>query len=320
MLDQIDYTSMTREQSKQWSKSIVDRLMSRDEGQVKEAAIDMTDYLRPNNYEQSFASKILTPTSWNEAERTKALDSDHPMIMIEIEPDTAGAEQVDFGNLAETFYPYGKRVVMSLTEVATQRIVKNVIELAAYEYNFRTVLTDLLSLQLAYIKDQKLLATADKCMSTTPLLYTGVANDVNVGASWNYGTWQRQLNVMRSTPNAIEPATCLFNHLMIGLMKDQIRQDFAASEIAAQVFRDGDMEITMPGDSLQMISTIKKKLVPQGHYYFFGPENQLGRYVYMYEPTMLVENRGLKISFEIFEVFGMMIINQAAVSKSRFSL
>ena len=51
-----------------------------------------------------------------------------------------------------------------------------------------------------------------------------------------------------------------------------------------------------------MISTIKKKLVANNEYFFFN-ENQLGRYIYMYEPTMLVENKGLKISFEIYEVF-----------------
>lgn len=321
MNNTLDYTKMTREQSEQWSKAIVERLQSGDPGQIKEAAINMTDYLRPNNYEQSFASQILTPTSWDEAERIKALDSDQPMVMIEIEPDTAGAEQVDFGHMAETFYPYGKRVTMSLTPVHTQRIVKNVIELGAYSYNFRTVLTDLLSLQLAFIKDKQMLQAAQRCLAPVgvPNAYTSVPNNVLAGTTWSYGSWQRQLNVMRSTPNSLEPATCLFNHLMIGLMKDQIRQDFHSTAIAEQIFRSGNAEISMPGDGLKMISTIKKKLVLNNEYYFFTNENQLGRYIYMYEPTMLVDNKGLKVSFEIYEVFGMMFINQAGVSKSLFS-
>lgn len=323
MNETLDYTRMTREQSNQWSKAIVDRLQSGDPGQIKEAAINMTDYLRPNNYEQSFASQILTPTSWDEAERIKALDSDQPMVMIEIEPDTAGAEQVDFGHMAETFYPYGKRLTMSLGEVHTQRIVKHVIELGAYAYNFRTVLTDLLSLQLAFMKDKQMLDAAKKCLAPvgTPNAYTNVANNINVGAPWSYESWQDQLNIMRSTPNSLEPATCLFNHLMIGKMKAGLLKgaaNFSATSVAEQIFKSGNAEITMPGDGLKMISTIKKKLIGNNEYFFFTNENQLGRYIYMYEPTMLVENKGLKISFEIYEVFGMMFINQAGISRSLF--
>ena len=82
MNETLDYTRMTREQSNQWSKAIVDRLQSGDPGQIKEAAINMTDYLRPNNYEQLLASQILT----NQLGRSRAnqgSDSDRPMQMIE---------------------------------------------------------------------------------------------------------------------------------------------------------------------------------------------------------------------------------------------
>jgi len=318
MNDTLDYTRMTREQSQQWSKAIVERLQTQDPGQIKEAAISMTDYLRPNNYEQSFASQILTPTNWTEADQTKALDTDQPLCMIELEPDTAGATQVDFGDMPETFYPYGRRMTMSLGEVQTQRIVKNVIELQSYAYTFRTVLTDLLSLQLAFVKDKAILAATEKMLAPAGVnnTYTGVPNHINVGLAWDYDTWQDQLNVMRATPNSLEPATCLFSHLQLARMKAKLKDDFAGTAIAEQIFRSGNAEIVMPGDGLRMISTIKKKLVARNHYYFYTNENQLGRYYYMYEPTMLVDNEGLKISFSIYEVFGMAFINQAGVSKS----
>lgn len=317
----IDYVNMTREQSRAWSSDIVERLMEQDESSTKQAALSINEYLRPANYEHSFASKVLTPGPFNEEERTLALDTDQPIVLIEIEPDSAGAEQVDFGDLAETFYPYGRRVPMAMRQLSTQRVTKNVIELGAYRYNFRTVLTDLLSLRLAFLRDQGLLRATERCLAPAgaPLLYTGQMNHVTVGAAWSYGTWQRAINVMRSQPNAIEPATCLFSHTMIALMKDQLRQDFAGSTVAADIFNSGQAEIKMPGDGLQMIATIKQTLVPKNHYYFFGPENQLGRYIQMIEPTMLVENRGLKVSFQLYEVLGMLLINQAAVSKSVYN-
>ena len=67
-----------------------------------------------------------------------------------------------------------------------------------------------------------------------------------------------------------------------------------------------------------MISTIKQALVPKNQFFFYGPENQTGRYIQMIEPTMLVENRGLKVSFQLYEYLGILLVNQAAISKSNY--
>ena len=322
MLNQdIDYLNMDREQSRAWSENIVNLLTEQDEGSTKQAAIGINDYLRPSNYEKSFAAQIFTPGPFVEEERTLALDHDQPVCLIEIEPDSAGAEQVDFGDMAETFYPYGKRVPMTMRLLQTQRVTKNVIELGAYRYNFRTVLTDLLSLRLAFLRDEGLMRATNRCLSghNVPLLYTGKPNTVTTGVAFSYGQFQRALNVMRSQPNAIEPATMLYSHTMIALMKDQWRIDFAGTTVAADMFRAGQSDLTMPGENVKMISSIKQTLVPKNEFFFYGPENQTGKYIQMIEPTMLVENRGLKVSFQLYEYLGILLINQAAISKSTYN-
>jgi hypothetical protein len=317
-----DPLNMSHEETRAWSSHVVGLLEENSESSRKEASLSMTDYLRPSNYEASFAAKILTPGGFDQSEIVPALNHDQPQIFIEIEPDSAGAQAVDFGSLAETFYPYGKRAAMTFQRVQTQRIVKDVTELGSYRYNFRTVLTDLLSLKLAFLRDARLLAATDKCISTvnTVLPYTGKTNHTNAGADWSFHTWQRSLNVMRGQPNAIETATVLCSHLMIAYMKSQLVKDMPGTQIVVDIFRNGMSELNMEGDNVKIIASNKQTLVPVGRFYHYGPENQLGRYVQMIEPTMLVENRGLKVSFELYEMLGMMLINQAAISRTNYTI
>lgn len=314
-----DPLNMTHEDSRAWSSHVVGLLEENSESTRKEAALSMTDYLRPTNYEASFATKILTPGSFDQSEVVPALHHDQPQIYIEIEPDSAGAVAVDFGNLAETFYPYGKRAAMTFQRVQTQRVTKDVTELGSYRYNFRTVMTDLLSLKLAYMRDARLLRATDACISPvdTPLAYTGRTNRTAPG-SWDYKTWQLSLNVMRGQPNAIETATVLFSHMMLAHMKVALVKDMAGTQVVTDIFRNGLAELNMEGDNVKLIATNKRTLVDIGTYYYYGPENQLGRYVQMIEPTMLVENRGLKVSFELYEMLGMILINQAAIARADF--
>jgi len=316
-----DPLNMTREETRQWSSQMVDYLSDVDGPGRKQAALSMTDYLRPTNREASFVSKFLTPGGFDETERHRSTDFEGPQIMIDIEPDSAGAEVVDFGSMAETFTPFGKRVIMRFQQVQTQRIVKNVIELEDYRYNFRTVLTDLLSLRLAFLRDARFIRATQKCLSPTgtPLAYTGKVNNAAISTPWGYHTWQRFQNLMREQPNAIEPTGCLFSHGMIALMKSQLVIEFPGTQVATDIFRSGMTELRMEGDNVKMVATNKTTLVPKGTFYLYGAENRLGRYVQYKEPTMLVENRGLRVSMELYEILGIALINQAAIAGSTFT-
>lgn len=316
-----DPLAMTREDTRAWSSEVTELLMENSETSRKEAAISMTDYVRPVNRESAFCNKIFTPGPFDESERWQSLDHDQPQILIEIEPESAGAIPVDFGSTADTVYLYGKRVPMAFQKVETRRVTKDVHELAAYKYNFRTVVTDLMSLKLAFIRDERFMRATNQCLGPedSNLDYTGRPNHVAVGGPWNYENWQKSFNVMRGQPNAIEPATVLFNHLNIAHMKSELVKDFLGGETADTIFRTGMTELKMEGDNVKMISSNKRTLIPDGSYFYYGPENQTGRYVQLTEPTMLVENRGTKVSFQLYELYGMVFVNQAAVSRSNYT-
>lgn len=309
--------------AREWSSEVVDRWLSSDEEEQKVAAMSMEDYVRHSNYEMSFTNQIFSNTPFKQEELVPKLDTDQPIIMIEIEPDSAGAVQVDLdGDLAETFTPYGRRVEMTFQEIVTQRITKSQPELMAYRYNFRTVLTDLMALRMSYVKDSAFMRGSDACLapSGTNLLYTGKPNNYSWGNGnyWSYERFMRSQNLMRHHENSIEPATCLYNHLMLAAMNTQLRVDFAGTTVAVDMFTKTNAEFNIPNFAGKMISTIKKNLVTTGKYYFYGPENQVGRFTQMIDPTMSVENRKLRISFQMYEIWGLLFINQAGVAGTTF--
>lgn len=318
----IDFCDMTVEQSRAWSQQVVDQLMADDDTATKQAAMSMTDYVRPTNREMSFCQSVLSPAPWDENERVPAPDHDHPMIYIEVEPEAPGGQMVDFGYTPNTFYPFGKRMPLTITLVRTDRIVKEVIELGAYKYNFRTVLTDLMSLQLAALKDSRFMQAVAGCLGSanTNLPLTGKPNYLTTNSALTYAHWLDFLDIMRRQPNKLEPAIVLINQLEISSFKTMLATTFTGTELAADMWRNGFASFELKGDNVKLVATIKDALVAKDEYYAFSAENRLGRCTVMYEPTMLVKNEGLKISFSQYEALGMSIVNYAAIAKKKFNV
>lgn len=315
-----DLANMTEEQDRAWNSEIVGLLEERSESSNKTAAAMADDYVRLFNYENRFCNSLVEPKTVDANEIIPALDHDHPMIYIELQPDSAGAVTVDFGSSPTDFYPYGRRVPMVFQQVETQRIVKNVIELASYRYNFRTVLTELLTLKLAALADARWMRATNKCLAPMDAVmpWTGVANFRSMNGQLDYDSWNRAKNIMLEAPNKLVPTMALLNSLHLAHFKSMVAAQFgSAGEVISKLFRDGWTDQQF--DNMQMIATTKDTLVPVGDITFYADEASLGRNRQYQEPTMMVKNEGTEISFYLYEVLAMLIVNQAAVARARWT-
>lgn len=313
-----DLSNMTEEQSSAWSAELVGLLEDRSDSSSKKAAAMADDYVRLFNYENRFCNAIVEPKPVDQSEIIPALTHDQPMIYIELQPDSAGAVTVDFGSSPADFYPYGRRVPMVFQQVETQRIVKNVIELASYRYNFRTVLTELLTLKLAALADARWMRATAACLAPidTVMPWTGVANYRSMNSQIDYDSWNRAKNIMLEAPNKLVPSMALLNSLQLAHFKSMTAAQFQGTEIVADLFRNG--WVNMSFDNTEMIATTKDAIVPVGDITFYADEASLGRNRQYQEPTMLVKNEGTEIQFWLYEVLGMIIVNQAAVARARW--
>lgn len=320
-LDNVNPMDMNPEQAKAWSSRVVGLLEAGDEDSLKTAMMDMEDYVRPFNREMDFVNRILEPTPWDESERVPSLDHDHPQLYIEIEPASPGAMMVDFGYQTNTFYPYGQRMPLVIQQVQTERVIKEITELGAYRYKFRQALTDLMSLQLAALRDARFMNAVGGMLGTvnTALPYSGKPNNTAPGAALSYPGWLNFMDVMLEHPNKLTTATVLCNTLSLKYIRAVIAQTFQGTELAASVFTKSFEEIYLQGDNVKIIATIKDQLVAKSEYFGFAAQNRLGRYVQMHEPTMFVKNEGMHISFSQFESLGIGLVNPTAISKTVFT-
>ena len=317
----IDPTNMTPEDARAWSAHIVGLIEDNSPGSIKEAEMSMNEYIRPFNREMDFSNRIITPTPWNESERVPGLDHDHPMMYIEIEPSSPGAMSIDYGYNGNTFYPYGQRMPMVIQQMKTETVVKEITELASYRYKFRQALTDLASLQLAAHRDSRFMKATRDLLSApgVPLVYSGKTNNVDYGANLDYNSWLKFLDQTMQHVNKLKTATVLINTLSIKWLRAVIAYTFQGTDVAADVWRKAFEEVYLQGDNVKIIATIKDSLVAENEYLGYAAENRLGRYVQYYEPTMVVKNEGLHISFYQYEALGMGIVNPTGVTRAAFN-
>lgn len=317
----IDPTNMSPADAKAWSEHVVGLLEDGSESSIKEAKMSMEEYIRPFNREMDFCNRILTPTPWDESERVPSLTHDHPMLYVEVEPASPGAMMVDFGYNVDTFYPYGKRVPLVIQQQMTERVIKEVTELASYRYKFRQAITDLSSLQLAAQRDARFMTATRSLLSApnTALPWSGRTNNVNYGQNLDYPSWLKFMDIPMTHPNKLKTACILINTLSIKWIRTFVAYTFQGTEVAANVWRKAFEEFYLEGDNVKVIATIKDSLVAENEYFGYAAENRLGRYVQYYEPTMVVKNEGLHISFWQYEALGMIIVNPTGISLGTFN-
>lgn len=311
----MNYENMTPEESKAFCEHVTGLLTSGDDSSIKQAEMTMTEYIRPTNREMDFCHRFLTPTPFDPAEQVYSDQHDHVEILVEIEPSSPGAMVVDIGYQPNTFYPYGRRAKLRMQQQQTERVVKDITELANYRYRLRQALTDLQSLQLATFRDARLLNACRTLYNTAgvPLVYSGAPNNVDYGANLDYATWLRFMDITMGHPNKLVTASVLVNQLTLKYIKLMIAHEFQGSDLAADMWRSGQGEITLP-DGTKLVATIKN-LVAENEYLGFAAENRLGRYVQYKAPTMIVKNEGTNISFYQWESYGMLIVNPTGVSR-----
>lgn len=317
----INPTEMTPEQSKAWSANVIGLLEDGSDASVKQASISMDEYVRPFNREMDFVNRIIEPEGWDENDRVPALDHDHPMMYVEVEPASPGAMMIDFGYQANTFYPSGQRMPLVIQQVQTERVIKEIIELGAYRYRFRQALTDLQSLQLAALRDKRFMDGVRAMLGDVGvnLPYSGKPNNVDYGQNLDYPSWLKFTDQMEEHPNKLKTATVLCNSLSLKYIRGMLVGTFTGTQLAEDVWKKSFEEIFLENQGITIIATIKDALVAKSEYFGFAAQNRLGKYVQMMEPTMHVKNEGMHISFSQIEALGMALVNPTGLGRGVFS-
>ena len=303
---------------KEQSERITDMLMSDDPAFHKEAAMDLTDYTRIRNREGSLVQNIIEPSPFDRNRLVKQLDSDQPVMYFEYEIDSPFAYQVDYGTAPVSYIARGRRYWVSFQTVTTPVTRFDILELQTWDQDIRAIMADNKTRDLIALRDYRFIQACRDIVGPAGVTLPWVGKPMNValGSTITHSSFARAKNHLRDTEFSIEPSKVLMNHLHKVDFDVLTVEELPGTDRAVSIAFKGFSEAEYSG--MQLMFTIKKRLIPNGETWWFGPQEYLGRYVQWIPPTMDVKKDGMEIKFKLFEVFGITIAHPGALGRQEY--
>jgi hypothetical protein len=122
--------------------NIVREIDATHEGEIKNASAAGTEMLRLRIREEGFTRRIIPPKQVRNEDLDRAIDTDRPVMIEDMENDQPGAMSLPFGaGMDATFY-YGLKYQCVFNEITTPEFTKDINELRTYKHDIRQLVTD----------------------------------------------------------------------------------------------------------------------------------------------------------------------------------
>lgn len=297
--------------------SFIDRL---DAGHTKEASNALSTFTRQRLRETGFARKIFTPQAVVAADLDRDYD-ETPRILVEQEPDSTAASFGLHGR-PEINYWSAKRYPVFFHKVSSPDFRKTKAEIMTYKHNIQQILQENSIKDMQEQEDGTLVQRLTDIANNTASGNPGVQDYVPEG--FGIRTLMDLLKVL--SKGLQKPGRILMNHsTYLSLLSRQAR--IVGSDVAGNHFKGGDMTHFY---GFEIITTIKHNLLsttpdadindPEygDRIFVFAPENYLGQFFSLIEPTVFVKTEADVIEFQTYELVGLGIGNTKGFAIGKF--
>lgn len=278
-----------------------------DAGQVKEAEVAGSAFIRTELRQESAFREIITPVTLQDDELDRRDDTDQPVKIVEKEPDSY-AMIVPFYGTADRGLIKGPRYTVYFGKVESKRWRKSKAELMTYQNDIRKILSDNSVKDMAKQEDLKAIQTVDTILAGAP-------SQVVPAPAWNATAFklgiQNMLNRKQPIGKLHMTDACLANALDLPFT--------AVGDVASKHYNDGiKNEKSLWG--YPVVSTIHNDIVT-GHngstdsVYVFAPENWLGNFFLLQDATLYIEQKADIIQFFSYELLGIGFGNTRAMTR-----
>ena len=137
------------------NETLLKCLTSNDSAVRKEAADMVSDYLRLKNREDGFARKILPPQTITSANLDRQVDTPDPVVVIDMEADSAGAQTIPFGTGPMSVNIEAGRYAVFLRRVISKRYQSDVARLLTWNMDIRQMLKDFLLKDYTFMENME---------------------------------------------------------------------------------------------------------------------------------------------------------------------
>lgn len=282
------------------NQSFIDKI---DQGLVKEAGAAMSAFVRQKLRETGFTRKILTPQMITASDLDRGLD-DQPRVIIEKEPDSVAATMSLSGQPTVRYFK-GSRYEVPFYKIQSERFVKSKFELATYRTDIRNILQENSVKDVQKQEDENFFAGLKE-------IQKGARGSEFVTTTGARITDRVMSLVQTLVKDHQKPGKILMSHsLYLQMLREPATQ--LGDAVASKHFNTGSMDSFY---GFEIVTTIKGDILSSVEgdnlgdiVAVFAPEEYLGQFYSLQEPTVFLEAKADMIEFQIYESIGIGIGN-----------
>ncbi len=304
------------------NNAFIDKL---DQGMTKEAGSAMSTFVRQRLREDGFTRKIFTPMMVTASDLDRGLD-DQPRVIIEKEPDSVAAT-LTLSGTGELRYFRGNRYEVGFYKIESNEFTKSKFELATYKTDIRHILQENSVKDIQKIEDGNLITGLGNIFRTRTTDFAENPTNGYLTSTSLDGTTvvDRLMQLIQFLVDDFQkPGKLLISHqLYLAVLREPATQ--LGDGFATKAFADGvinnfygfEIVTTNKSDILSSSyltdGTLGTTRATKGDIAIaFAPENYLGQFYSMQEPTVFLKSEADMISFKTYEHIGIGIGNTQA--------
>lgn len=295
-----------------------DNISSDNPAIVKNAEDAVNAFIRMKMREDGFWRKIIPPISISNSDLDRQVDTDKPTIVLDKEPNSPAAVSVPYATQPFARYIRAPRFRVMFDRIMTPKFTKDVDELRTYDMDIRQILSDNAVKDMLAEEDGKAIATIDTILGSADSVVpeTGSVQYKTISGGISRDSVNDALKILPSTPAHLETATVLVNNITI---KDVQKwgYDEIGGDLSEEILRNGFAERNLL--NCRWIVTIKNRLVPNNHMYFFAEPKFLGKFFVLQDTSMHIKREAFMLEFYAYESIGSAIANIAGVGHAVFN-
>lgn len=273
----------------------------KQDGPVKAAAA-LTEYVRMEIREESFARRILGSQPITPLELDKQEKGDTPIKIVELEPDSQAYALTFDGKPPERWFK-GSSYTVYFAHYRTEAWRGTEGKLATYKSPIKKIIHDNQLLDIAKREDKTLIDGVEVIIAATGKSYSATGG-------WTATEFAK--GCKQITKDKLRVGGVLMNESNYNEMAAWPATQVGGKR-ATESHESGWTHKDLMGKGL--ITTVKEDLIPDGTIYFFAAPEYLGKHYVLNDLRVYFEHKGPDIMFFTWADIGMGIGNTKAVAK-----
>lgn len=277
-------------------------------GQIKTAQEAADQFLRIRVREDGVARKILPPIAVTSSDFTPQVDTDQPVMVVEKEPASPGALVLAFGDMTPpAFYIQGRKFRVVFYRISSRTMRKDEAELKTYRQDIRQLLAELIVKDLSWAEDAEFIRACNTLLGGSAgatNLISGLVQWRTIAGGVSRVTLGDAFKYTFDPPSRIPVRTILTNGASAYELWKFERNELGG-DAAEQIFFEGWGGRQLNG--CDVIMSIKKELIPNDTFYFFGDNRFIGKFYVWVEPSIYIKREDVMIEFRAHEIIGAAI-------------